>query len=57
MHSTACLIIIISSSSSSRSSIKNESAVQDWERVITLNQSEDPTPTQPTHGSKKKRKL
>ena len=35
--------------------IKNESAVQYWERVRVLFQSEDPNPTQPTHGRKKKK--
>ena len=36
--------------------IKIESVVQGRERVRTLYQSEDPNPTQPTHGRKKKRK-
>ena len=36
--------------------IKIESAVQGWERVRTLYQSEDNNPTQPPHGRNKKRK-
>ena len=33
--------------------IKIESAVQDWERMRTLYQSEDPNRTQPTNGRQK----
>ena len=34
--------------------VKNESEVQGWERVRTLNQSEDPNPTQPNMVGRKK---
>ena len=34
--------------------VENESAVEGWERVRTHYQFEDPSPTQPTHGRKKR---